>query len=199
MNYKSKVESKKEKGKVACRAIILFSLFPLLFTLTSCGFHLRGHEALALPPELQTLRLTMRNAGSYPPLLTEIRDVLQAQGTVRITDDISAAVPVLNIEQESTRREVLAYDSLGRTSAYNLNYRVDFSLTGADGKPLLKKQSVRLQREYTFDRLQVLATEKQSDFLQTEMRRDIAQQILRRLARVKASAATGAPADAAQP
>jgi outer membrane lipopolysaccharide assembly protein LptE/RlpB len=39
-----------------------------------------------------------------------------------------------------------------------------------------------LQREYSFDRLNVIATEKQSELLQTEMRRDAAQQILRRLA-----------------
>jgi LPS-assembly lipoprotein len=167
--------------------------------LSGCGFHLRGHEALTLPPELQTLRLTMRNAGAHPPLLTEIRHALQAHGTVRITEDVSAAVPVLNIEKESTQREVLAYDSLGRVSAYNLNYRVNFSLTGVDGMPLLSHQSVRLQRDYTFDRLQVLASEKQSEFVQTEMRRDIAQQILRRLARVKVPAAAQVPADAAQP
>jgi len=167
--------------------------------LTACGFHLRGQGALSLPPELQTLRLTMRNAGAHPPLLMEIRHALQAYGTVRITEDVSAPVPVLTILGENIRREVLAYDSFGRVSAYTLNYRVNFSLTGADDKPLLAPQSVRLQREYTFDRLQVLATEKQSDFLQTEMRRDVAQQILRRLASVKLTAADKALGDANQP
>lgn len=159
----------------------------VLMVLTACGFHLRGTGALSLPPELATLRLTMRDGGANPPLLTEIRHALQAYGHVRITDDISAAVPILNIENENTNREVLSYDSLGRVSTFNLNYRVNFSLIGVDGKPLLSKQSVRLQREYTFDRLQVLATEKQSDFLQTEMRRDIAQQILRRLSSLRKS------------
>ena len=199
MKRQGKEQRGKCKGRVARRAAFLFFLSPLLFSLTSCGFHLRGHEALSLPPELQTLRLTMGSAGAHPPLLTEIRHGLQAYGTVRITEDISAAVPVLIIEKETTQREVLAYDSLGRASAYNLNYRVNFSLTGADGKPLLHNQSVRLQREYTFDRLQVLASEKQSDFVQTEMRRDIAQQILRRLTRVRVPAVSDAPADAAQP
>ena len=177
-----------------------FVFISLMGFVTACGFHLRGADTLSIPPELQTLRLTMRGAAGHPPLLTEIRNALQAQGTVHVTDDVSATVPVLNIEQELTSQDVLAFDSLGRVSAYNLNYRVNFSLHGADGQPLLTQQSIRLQREYTFDRLQVLASEKQSDFVQTEMRRDIAQQILRRLARVRTpSTSTGVPADAAQP
>ncbi len=179
------------------RGAVLGLLLPGL--LAGCGFHLRGTDSQSLPPELQTLRLTMRNAGGHPPLLREIRIALNTQYGVRVIEDVSAAVPVLNIDQELTSQDVLAYDSLGRVSAYNLNYRVIFSLTGADGKPLLTKQSLRLQRETTFDRLQVLASEKQSDFVQTEMRRDIAQQLLRRLARVRISPVSDVPSDATQP
>ncbi len=123
----------------------------------------------------------MGGAG-YPPLLVEVRNALLALGGVRLTDDVSANVPVLQLHSESSANQVLAIDSSGRISAYLINYRVDYSLIGADNKPLLPQQSVRLQREYGFDRLNVIATEKQSEFLQNEMRRDVAQQILRRLA-----------------
>jgi LPS-assembly lipoprotein len=99
---------------------------------------------------------------------------------------------VLRLHGETSASEVLAVDSSGRVSGYVLNYRVDFSLDDGKGKALLPRQPVKLQREYTFDRLNVLATEKQSDFLQNEMRRDAAQQILRRLASLNfASVANG--------
>lgn len=174
---------------------VFLYLVPLTSYLLSsaCGFHLRGASSTGLPPELGTLRVTMGGSG-YPPLLFEVRNALLGLGTVRLTDDVAASVPVLQLHSESSGSRVLAIDSSGRVSAYVLEYRVDFSLDGADGKVLLPRQAVKLQREYTFDRTNVLATEKQKEFLQTEMRRDAAEQILRRLASLNRAA----PADADQ-
>lgn len=157
------------------------ALLAIVLPVSACGFHLRGASAVTLPPELSVMRVTM-GGGGYPPLLVEMRNALLALGAVRLTDDVAAGVPVLRLSGETSASEVLAVDSSGRVSGYLLNYRVDFALDGGDGKPLLPAQSIKLQREYTFDRLNVLATEKQSDFLQNEMRRDATQQILRRLA-----------------
>jgi len=194
MNSERKGKGEKRKGTGALRAVAYFSLFTFLFSLTSCGFHLRGASAVALPPELSSLRVTMGGAG-YPPLLVEMRNSLLALGGVRLTDDVSASVPVLQLHSETSASQVLAIDSSGRISAYLINYRVDYSLIGADNKPLLRNQSVKLQREYGFDRLNVIATEKQSEFLQNEMRRDVTQQILRRLARFSSANTAGGNAD----
>ena len=174
---------------------VLLYLVPCTLTLllSGCGFQLRGASSVSLPPELQRLRVTM-DGGGYPPLLVEMRNALLALGHVRLTDEVSTGLPVLQLHGESSAQQVLAIDSSGRISAYLLNYRVDFSLVGADGKVLLPSQPVKLQREITFDRLNVIATEKQSEFLQNEMRRDVVQQILRRLARLKIAAAANAQA-----
>ena len=163
--------------------------------LTSCGFQLRGASSVTLPQELRLLRVAMGDG--FPPLLVEVRNSLRLLGNVRLTEDVTVPVPVLNLLGEQSVNEVLSIDSSGRINAYLLSYRVDFSLTGADGKALLPAQAVKLQREYTFDRLNVLATERQSEFLQNEMRRDAAQQILRRLASL--NRARDGQADAAQP
>jgi LPS-assembly lipoprotein len=166
----------------------------LYLTLNGCGFHLRGSGSVTLPPQLSQMRVTMGGTG-YPPLLVEVRNALLVLGSVRLTDDISASVPVLQLHSETSKNEVLSIDSSGRINAYLLNYRVDFSVTGVDGKPLLPRQPVRLQREIAFDRLNVLATEKQSELVQNEMRRDAAQQILRRLASLNFADAAARDAD----
>jgi LPS-assembly lipoprotein len=172
------------------RGFIPFFLlfFSISLLLSGCGFHLRGASSTALPPELSSLRVTMAGTG-YPPLLVEMRNALLALGGVRLTDDVSASVPVLELHSESSASQVLAIDSSGRISAYLINYRVDYSLIGADNKPLLQKQSVKLQREYGYDRLNVIATELQGEFLQNEMRHDVVQQIVRRLASLNFTAA----------
>jgi LPS-assembly lipoprotein len=190
MRYK--IQDTRYKPTRRLAAVVPLYLVPciLYLILSGCGFHLRGTSSVALPPELSTLRVTMGGKG-YPPLLVEVRNALLALGNVRLTDDVSASVPVLRLHSESSASQVLAIDGSGRISAYLLNYRVDYSLIGADKKPLLQNQSVKLQREYGFDRLNVLASEKQSEFLQNEMRRDVAQQILRRLARFSSASADG--------
>jgi len=194
MRYKIQVTRyKPTRRRVGVVTLYLVSCI-LYLALPGCGFHLRGTSSVALPPELSTLRVTMGGKG-YPPLLVEVRNALLALGNVRLTDDVTASVPVLRLHSESSASQVLAIDGSGRISAYLLNYRVDYSLTGADKKPLLPNQSVKLQREYGFDRLNVLASEKQSEFLQSEMRRDVAQQILRRLARFSSANAVGTNAD----
>jgi LPS-assembly lipoprotein len=194
MRYKLQFTSYKPiQLRAAVVSLYLAScIFSLL--LPGCGFHLRGASSVALPPELSVLRVTMSGTG-YPPLLVEVRNSLLALGGVKLTDDVSANVPVLRLQNESNLNQVLAIDSNGRISAYLINYRVDYSLLGANSKPLLQNQSVKLQREYGFDRLNVIATEKQKEFLQNEMRRDVAQQILRRLASVKFPPATETDAD----
>ncbi|MDH4134528.1 MAG: LPS assembly lipoprotein LptE [Gammaproteobacteria bacterium] len=128
------------------------------------------------------MRVTMSGGQAYPPLLTEVRRALLVLGSVRLTEDVSAAVPVLTLYSEVFQNEVLSLDSSGRINSYLLNYRASYSLADGKGNTLLPKQSVKLQREFSFDRLNVIATEKQGEFLQTEMRRDAAQQILRQLA-----------------
>lgn len=194
MRYK--IQNTRYKGTTAVRQRVGLYLVSCILSLvlSGCGFHLRGTSSIALPPELSTLRVTMGGAG-FPPLLIEVRNALLALGNVRLTDDVSDGVPVLQLLGESSTSQVLAIDSSGRISAYLLNYRVDYSLTGADNKPLLPGQSIKLQREYGFDRLNVLASEKQSEFLQGEMRRDAAQQILRRLARFSSVGAAGSHAN----
>lgn len=167
----------------AGRRVFTFSLVPLLVSLASCGFHLRGTEGADLPLQLKVLRVTM--GGSYPVLQVELRNALHTQGGVQLVDDATAAVPVLRLSDEVFENHVLAINVAGTVSDYLLNYRVSFTVTGADGKVLVPTEIVRLQREYTFDRLNVLAKEKETDFLRLEMQRDAVQQILRRLARAE--------------
>jgi len=166
-------------------ALKVFSyLVPFIsfLAVSACGFHLRGASSVVLPPEYSVMRVTMSGGQAYPPLLMEVRHALLVLGSVKLTEDVSASVPVLTLYSESFQNEVLSLDSSGRINSYLLNYRATYSLAGSDGKALLPMQAVKLQRELSFDRLNVLASEKQGEFLQSEMRRDAAQQILRRLA-----------------
>lgn len=147
--------------------------------LSACGFHLRGQESANLPASLTTLRLS---ASPYAPLTVEMRNVLKGQAGIRVVEDLAASAATLTLGGEQIQSQVQAIDISGKVSDYLLNYSVTFSVTAADGKVLLPSQVIKLQREYTFDKLNVLAKEREDEFLRQEMRRDAVQQILRRLA-----------------
>jgi len=170
------------------RVGILFSLLlAVALPLSACGFHLRSAASATLPASLSSLQVTMSDSHlAYPPLLVEMRNALYAQPGV--TPASKGSAPSLDLFGEYFAAQVLAVDTSGKVSAYLLNYRVNFKLSDAAGKDLITRQTVKLQREYTFDRFNVLAKEREEGYLRDEMRRDAVQQILRRLAAFKPNA-----------
>lgn len=154
----------------------------MLFMLVSaCGFHLRGTESIALPAELSHMRVTMTDRAAFPPLLVEMRNALRSQAGVTLAAGEQPAA-LLALFNESFQTETLGRDSANAPLNYVLNYKVSFSLKDASGRDLIAHQTVRTQREYSFRKENVLATEKEGDYLRAEMQRDAVQQILRRLA-----------------
>jgi LPS-assembly lipoprotein len=165
---------------------VLFASFAAL-PLSGCGFHLRGAGSAELPEGLRQMRIASAG-GAYAPLAVEMRNALSTQAGVRLVDAVDGGVPTLTLSEEHIESQVLAIDITGKVSDYLLNYRVQYSLTDAQGRQLVPIESVKLQREYTFDKLSVLAKEKEEEFLRREMQRDAVQQILRRLASLPAAA-----------
>lgn len=151
--------------------------------LVSCGFHLRGTGKYEMAPSLATLRVMVEgNQLQNDPLLVAMKNVLRAQTDAQIEDKGDA--PVLMLYGERTDNQVLSVSSIGKVDEYLLKYEVSFRLIGKDNRPLAEPQTVRLQRDYTFDRFNVLAKETEEMNLRSEMRRDAVQQILRRLSRI---------------
>lgn len=159
----------------------------MLSTLAGCGFHFPGPEG-RLPPSLTTLHVVV--AGSplrHPPLLQEARRAFYNLGA-RLTD--APGVPVLTLSNEYFAPQVLVVDTLGRVSAYLLDYSLDFEVTDAAGKVLVPLRSVKLQREYTFSRLNVLGEEREQEYLEQRMRKAAIQKMLRELMALNAPPAT---------
>ena len=94
---------------------------------------------------------------------------------------------ILEITNEITGREVLAFNSSGQISAYRLNIRVGFRAFDTAGNEIVPEAEVFITRDLDFSVSTVLANEAQIQAFLGLMRRDLAIQILRR---VSASART---------
>lgn len=159
--------------------------------LTGCGFHLRtGHE-FALPKPLSVLRVTMPGNGlKYPGLLLAVRHALQNRGARIVT---KGPAPVLVLGSETLSPMVVTINNNGGASAYLLDYAVTFGLMGAHGRVLIASRTVRVQREYTFDALNVLAMAREQTYLQKRLRRSAARQIVWQLVAYRHTARSHAP------
>lgn len=155
------------------------------FVLAGCGFQLRGlGGSYQMPKVLSTMRVTVAGSqAAHDPLRLTTEEALRTQGGVSITQ--ATDVPTLVLSGERVDSQVLTVDASGRAGEYMLRYEIGYSLVGADGESLLLPQTLRLQRSYRFDQLNVLAKEQEEANLRRELRRDALSQIVRRLARYR--------------
>ena len=107
---------------------------------------------------------------------------LNVQADVRIALETENGIPVLTLYDEQSNSRVLSYDEDRKVSEFLLRYRVDFDVRDAAGKKIVERQTIVLQRDYTFDRLNVLAKEREEQELREQMRQEAVQQMIRRLA-----------------
>jgi LPS-assembly lipoprotein len=157
--------------------------FALILTLslslvTGCGFHLRGK--IDLPDSLSTLYVKAPQV----ELRDELGDALQTSGAT-VVKSATADSATINIETARYRREVRTVDERGKSTGYILFLDVDYSVVDNQGNTVVKKTRTSARRDYTFDDTQALVAQRQEEILRQELREDVSQAILRRLARVK--------------
>jgi len=89
---------------------------------------------------------------------------------------------ILDISNEINGREILAYSSTGQVSAYRLTIRVTFRAYDLAGAEIIPDSEIYITRDMDFSNSTVLATDSQQMQFLTLMRKDLAVQILRRIA-----------------
>lgn len=157
--------------------------FALIFTislslLTGCGFHLRG--VIDLPDSLSTLHVKAPQV----ELRDDLSNALETSGAT-VVKHATADSATISIDRAQYRREVRTVDERGKSTGYILFLDVDYSVIDSKGVTLVDKTRTTARRDYTFDDNQALVAQRQEEILREELREDVSQAILRRLARVK--------------
>jgi LPS-assembly lipoprotein len=135
--------------------------------LAACGFHLRGHSPL--PPEMAVTYI--HGTQEFGTLYDDFRTALESRGA-RVTLDRAEATAVLHILEDTADVDVLAVDLTGKVLEYRFRQNVQFDITAADGRTLLDRQSVSVNRALKFNRNDVLGTEREYALIREELQRD---------------------------
>jgi LPS-assembly lipoprotein len=162
-------------GCALAAAILAFSA---LLTLGGCGFHLEGRTPL--PATVKTPYLAAEDRQS--DFVLSLERALLANGA-ELAPERNKASAVITILKDNLKPRVLSVSNLNQPNEYELTYTVSFSVTAGD-KELLPPQEVSTTRSYSFDARLLLAKGHEADILRGAMARDLADMVMRRLARL---------------
>lgn len=158
--------------------LVLFSILVTCYSLLSsgCGWHLRG--SYDFPPSME--KLYLQGPARYSELGIAIHNAFQGTNSTLVSSPAQTTA-ILHILAERSDKRILATDSSGRASEYEISYLLRFKLVDSKGAELVYEQQVSSKREYKFDPSNVLATGGEVERLQKDMIRISVQQMLYRI------------------
>ncbi len=163
---------------------IIISLF--ILTLSACGWHLRGSasgdDKLAMMVPLDVVIVSKDN---HSPLMNSLRDSLPIYKITEVKTAKPGAL-TLTMEREIIDRRTAGVGSDALTSAYELTLRVAYSIEKAGTIITPRDTSSRVSRTYNFNVNNVNSAAQEEELILQEMRRDLAQTVLRRLKKLNA-------------
>lgn len=158
-----------------------FLIISCCLALTACGFHLRGSEGL--PASLQTLYI--QGVNTQQDLFgVQLKRQLQRQGAT-VLPDYTEGTAVLTVVENQFKRRVLSVGTDAKVREYELDTWAVVKVSDADGKVLVDNMRVQAQRDYQFDRSQILAMDEQERVLREDLNKQMVQAIIRRLSTLK--------------
>jgi LPS-assembly lipoprotein len=149
-------------------------LCALLTLLGGCGFTLRG--SADLPEALRTLQVESPNPESE--IVREVRRMLR-NNDVTLTETPGTSTYRLGIGAEEVSERVLSVNAIARAGEYEITLTVAAQLRR--GAQTIGPETFTVSRSYLADPDTAVATNEEAELIRTELRRELAQQILRRL------------------
>lgn len=162
----------------------------LFLTLSACGWHLRGSAAgedkLAMTTPLDLVIVTKDD---HSPLVNALRQTLPSY-KINELDNATASALTLNLNRELLDKRTAGVGSDALTSAYEIILRVEYSISNASGVITPLDTSARTTRTYNYNVNNANSAAQEEELVLREMRRELANTILRRLKNLSAKAAS---------
>lgn len=153
----------------------IFTLTLAAFILSSCGFALRGSNGAIISNDTVYVQSTQDSSALTQALMSALNDA-----QLRIVDAASSAHYVLQISAEEFSSRTTTVNGRARAAQYNLQLSTQVSLIEL-GNVLLEDERLDVERSYFEDTANIAGSTQEIELLQEEMRRELVEQIMRRL------------------
>ena len=158
------------------RMLARIAAVTLLLVLGGCGWQLRGRVRL---PEAMSVTY-VDSKDRYSDFTQALQDHLRASGA-RLADRPTDATASIRVVRDESGQRVLSISARNTPQEYEVYYVVEYSVSSA-GTELLPLQRLELTRDYTYDEAAVLAKQREEAALRQALARDLAAQVVRRVA-----------------
>ena len=152
-----------------------------LLGVSACGFQLR--KAPDYP--FRTLYSGLPEASVFGQ---ELKRNISASGRVEVISDpkqVERADVIFDLLLELPEKVILSRTSAGAVREFQLRFRIRFKLRSRDGTELIPDTELVQERDISFNENAALSKETEEGLLYRDMRSDLVQQVLRRLAVVR--------------
>lgn len=160
-------------GYTVLRVLMVFGA---LMVLTSCGYSLRSNDVLTSKFDTLNLSLAQPN-GEMAQLL---RRNLEIAAVNVDSDSSNDATPVLHLGAEQLLARPITVNPQARAAQYELTVAVTASLTRGT-EILMAPETLQIQRNYFEDIENIAGNQTEMALIASEMRRELINQLLRRL------------------
>jgi|SRR5580765_7998070 len=157
------------------RLLVAAAAFPL----AGCGFELRR------APELKFRTIQLANFKPRSPLADELRMNINASTTTLVVAGLAQAQVVLEALDDAREKVVVASNSVGQVTEFQLRERFAFRLRSVNGRELIPRTEILQNRDLSYTESAALAKEQEETALFRAMQSDIVSQVMRRLASVQ--------------
>ena len=153
----------------------LFFALAAMVLVSACGFQVQTRAEL--PPEMQRTRLEVQSPDSEFARRLEVH--LEQNGVEVVTALGDAAV--LEVPLNRTRKEIQSIGDNARVREFLVRHTVQFRLLDSEGKEMIPMQTFEQSRIYQFNEQDILAAERENEFLRDDLADSLARMVVRRL------------------
>ena len=149
--------------------------------LSSCGFSLRGSDVLS--SKFQVIQLDMEQPNSeFSRLLRRSLEVADVSiESVALTNSDS---PVLLVSNERIVSRPITVNPRARAAQYEMRLSINIALGNAE-RYLISPETLMVERIYFEDIANIAGTQEEVEIITAEMRRELVNQLMRRLEAVE--------------
>ena len=152
-------------------------LSAILMCLAGCGFQLKGSDAASSSAKLEGMTLQLISSQPRSELTREVSRALSATGLTLLED--GDAMLRLRLQPEQFTQRNVSLTAQARAAELELTLFADFTLMQAEMDPIDARATVT--RQMLNDPRNVVGKTEEIRLLRDEMRRDLADQIARRI------------------
>ena len=152
-------------------------LSAMLMCLAGCGFQLKGSDAASSSAKLEGMTLQLMSSQPRSELTREVSRALSATGLILLEE--GDATLTLRLQPEQFTQRNLSLTAQARAAELELTLFADFTLNQQASDPIEARATVT--RQMLNDPRNVVGKTEEMRLLREEMRRDLADQIARRV------------------